>query len=242
MICISLAWYGNLNMKSCIVLSGQYRTFDQTWKGIKKFIDINNLDVYCHIWTDNLEEVNNIIERLNPVQISFDNPKVYENQFMEMEQRIRTVNPKGPNTDRLYGAASMNFGRKKAFELVKDSYDMLVYCRYDIRFDKMIEFTKTDILLTPLEESYNLISDIFAIMPFKYAKHFFIYDEYERLYSTQFEPEFEHHMRDVRQYGDENMRIHMHERYCPHMALLRNIYMNGVKQVNTNLLSVSLQR
>ena len=229
-------------MKNCIVLSGQYRTFDQTWKGIKEFIDLNNLDVYCHLWTDNLEEVKNVADRLNPIKIDFSNPKNYENQFNEIEHRIRLAHTKGPNQDKLAGNASMNFSRKKAFELVQESYDMLVYCRYYIRFNKLFEFTKLDIMLTPMEESYNLISDIFAIMPFKDAKHYFIYDEYERLHSTQFEPEFEHHMRDVRQYGDENMRIHMNERYCPHMMLLRNIYMNGIKQVSTNQITVSLQR
>jgi len=229
-------------MKNCIVLSGQYRTFDQTWKGIKEFIDLNNLDVYCHLWTDNLEEVKNVADRLNPVKIDFSNPKNYENQFNEIEHRIRLAHTKGPNQDKLAGNASMNFSRKKAFQLIEQDYDMLVYCRYDIRFNKMFQFTKLDIMLTPLEESYNLISDIFAIMPFKDAKHYFIYDEYERLHSTQFEPEFEHHMRDVRQYGDENMRIHMNERYCPHMMLLRNIYMNGIKQVSTNQITVSLQR
>jgi hypothetical protein len=229
-------------MKSCIVISGQYRTFDQTWQGIKEFIDLNELDVYCHIWSDDTQEIENVKARLKPKAILSHNQKDYEDEFLAIEQRIRTVNPKGPNTDRLYGAASMHFGRKKAFDLVQDEYDMLVYCRYDIRFEKMFQFTKLDIMLTPLEESYNLISDIFAVMPFQHAKHFFIYDEYERLYSTQFEPKFEHYMRDVRQYGDENMRIHMHERYCPHMALLRNLYMNGVKQVNTNQLTVSLQR
>jgi hypothetical protein len=229
-------------MKNCIVLSGQYRTFDQTWKGIKEFIDLNNLDVYCHLWTDNLEEVKNVADRLNPIKIDFSNPKNYENQFNEIEHRIRLAHTKGPNQDKLAGNASMNFSRKKAFQLIEQDYDMLVYCRYDIRFNKMFQFTKLDMMLTPLEESYNLISDIFAIMPFKDAKHYFIYDEYERLHSTQFEPEFEHHMRDVRQYGDENMRIHMNERYCPHMMLLRNIYMNGIKQVSTNQITVSLQR
>ena len=229
-------------MKNCIVLSGEYRTFDQTWEGIKQFIDLNDLDVYCHIWSTDPQEIENVKTRLKPKAILSNDPNNYINQFNEMEQRIRLAHTKGPNQDKLAGNASMNYSRKKAFELIEDEYDMLVYCRYDIKFNNMFQFTKLDILLTPLEESYNLISDIFAIMPFEYAKHYFIYDEYERLHSTQFEPEFEHFMRDIREYGDNNMRIHMYERYCPHMMLLRNIYMNGVKQVTTNQLTVSLLR
>jgi hypothetical protein len=79
-------------------------------------------------------------------------------------------------------------------------------------------------------------------MPFEFAKDYFIYDEYERLHSTPFEPEFESYLRDVRIYGEENIRIHKQERYCPHMMLLRNTYMNNIKNVGTNQLTVSLQR
>jgi hypothetical protein len=81
-----------------------------------------------------------------------------------------------------------------------------------------------DVILTPLEESYNLISDIFAIIPTQYAKSYFLYDEYERLHSTQFEPEFVDWLRDIKKYGDDNINIHMFERYCPHMMLLRNLF------------------
>jgi hypothetical protein len=56
-------------MKNCIVLSGQYRTFDQTWENIKRFIDLNQLDVYCHLWSDSKEEFDNIVDRLKPVRI-----------------------------------------------------------------------------------------------------------------------------------------------------------------------------
>ena len=53
-------------MKKCIVLSGQYRTFDQTWKNIRNFIDLNLLDVYCHVWSTDQTEIDNITDRLMP--------------------------------------------------------------------------------------------------------------------------------------------------------------------------------
>ena len=115
-------------------------------------------------------------------------------------------------------------------------------CRYDIAFQNVFQFQNANLLFTPLEESYNLVSDIFAIMPFQNAKYYFLYDEYERLHSTQFEPEFEDYLRNIRRYGEENIRIHKEDRYCPHMMLLRHLYMNNIRQVGTNQLSVYIQR
>ncbi len=107
---------------------------------------------------------------------------------------------------------------------------------------QLFDFKDVDMLITPFEESYNLISDIFAIMPFSYAKHYFLYDVYERLHMTPFEKEFEDHLRYDRKYGEENIRIHKEDRYCPHMMLLRNIYMNKLRGVTTDQLTVSIQR
>jgi hypothetical protein len=229
-------------MKNCIVLSGQYRTFDQTWENIKRFIDLNQLDVYCHLWSDSQEEFNNVIDRLNPVRIKLENYETHREEFEMMERRIRTMNPKNPNQDRIAGNASMNYSRKKAFDLIDEEYDTLVYCRYDIKFDQLFDFKGVDMLITPFEESYNLISDIFAIMPFSYAKHYFLYDVYERLHMSPFEKEFEDYLRYERKYGEENIRIHKEDRYCPHMMLLRNIYMNKLRGVTTDQLRVSIQR
>jgi hypothetical protein len=106
-----------------------------------------------------------------PIIAQIDKPQVVINEIVQQQ-------------DKLAGNASMNFGRKRAFNLVDKEYRNLVYCRYDITFNPIFKFDNVDVLVTPLEESYNLISDIFAIMPFGDAKHYFIYDEYERLHST----------------------------------------------------------
>jgi hypothetical protein len=97
-----------------------------------------------------------------------------------------------------------------------------------------------DRVVTPLEESYKIISDIFAIIPFKDAKHYFLFDEYERLHSTPFETEFIEVLRK-RGYPENDIKIHVEQRYCPHMILLRNLSMNGVEFTIENL-PVYLQR
>lgn len=228
-------------MKKCIVLSGQYRTFDKTKENIKKFIDANELDVYCHLWSMNPKEIDAVKYALTPKAIFCEDWEKYKDTFDDIESRVKSFNPKNAPGDRIAGNASMNFSRKRAFDLIQEEYDILVYCRYDIAFKYLFQFENVDKIYTPLEESYNLISDIFAMMPFKSAKNYFLYDEYERLHSTQFERVFEDYLRHTKNYGEENIRKHKYERYCPHMLLLRNLIMTNTPFATVDL-PVSLQR
>lgn len=228
-------------MKKCIVLSGQYRTFDKTRERIKKFIEINDLDVYCHLWSLNPKEIDDIKYSLKPKSMLCEDWEKYKEEFENIESRVRQANPKNAPNDKISGNASMNYSRKKAFELIDEKYDVLVYCRYDININELFQFSDVDKVYTPLEESYNLISDIFAMMPFEYAKNYFLYDNYEKLHSTQFEQVFEDYLRHRKNYGEENIRIHKYERYCPHMMLLRNLIMTNTPFQIVNI-PVSLQR
>lgn len=222
-------------MKNCIVLSGHYRTFDTTWKNIKSFIDENELDVYCHLWEDvdkeeSKRQQQSVIEKfqLNDNQFLCECSDKYKQQFLNIEKEIKESNPK-PNLiikDNIANNASMHFARKRAFDLIKEKYDVVVYCRYDLIFDSIFKFQDVDCILTPEAECYNLMSDIFAIMPFKYAKKYFFFDDFERLLSTQFEPEFEKWLNDIHNYGEQNIKIHKYHSYNPHMMMLRHFVMS----------------
>lgn len=227
-------------MKNCIVLSGQYRTFDQTRENIKNFIEINDLDVYCHLWSTDVKEVDSVVDHLKPIKYLAEDWTKYQGKFNAIERNILLKNPKPLSIDKLSGNASMNFGRKKAFELIEGEYDNIVYCRYDIGFKQLFQFSHVPVVVTPLEESYNIISDIFAILPWKDAKHYFLFDEYERLHSTPFEDKFIDALK-ARKYPDSDIKIHVDQRYCPHMLLLRNLSMNGVEFTMQNL-PLHLQR
>ena len=151
-------------------MSGQYRTFDQTSDNIKKFIDMNSADVYCHLWSTDEREINYLVDKLKPKKYLSENNLKYVDTFESIEQRILHNNPKVPNQDRLAGNASMNYSRKIAFDMVpKEEYDTVIYCRYDIGFEQLFNFSNVNKIIVPLAESYNLISDIFAIMPMKMA-------------------------------------------------------------------------
>jgi len=229
-------------MKNCMVISGQFRTFRDTVNKMKQFIDINKLDVYAFLWSDDVEEKRFVLEQLKPVNYRFEKYSAYKDIFDEIEKRVRENNPKNAPNDKVAGNASMNFARKQAYSLIREDYDNIFYCRYDI--DIIPNWTilqQPDAILTPIEESYNLISDIFAIIPTQYAPYYFLYDDYERLHSTQFEPAFEEWLRSIKQYGEENIRIHKYERYCPHMMLLRHLWNNNVPVKMTDL-NVSIKR
>ncbi len=229
-------------MNNCLVISGQFRTFRDISAKLKQFIEVNKLDVYAFLWSNDPEEKRFVLDELKPVNYQFEKYSAHQEIFEEMEKRIRVTNPKNAPNDKVAANASMNFARKQAYNLIRQPYDNIFYTRYDIDIIPNWTLAKQpESIITPIEESYNLISDIFAIIPTQYAKHYFLYDEYERLHSTQFEPEFEAWLRDIKKYGEENIRIHKYERYCPHMMLLRNLYMNKVPVVMENL-SVSIKR
>lgn len=221
-------------MKKCIVLSGHYRTFDTTWKNIKSFIDVNELDAYCHLWEDvdkeeSKRQLQSVIEKLqlNDNKILCENSDNYRQQFLDIEKRVKQNNPK-PNLiikDNIANTASMHFARKRAFDLIKEKYDVLVYCRYDLIFDQIFKFENINSILTPEAECYNLMSDIFAIMPFELAKNFFVFDYFEKSLSTKFEPEFVEWLRNVHRYGDDNINIHNNHSYNTHMMMLRHFVM-----------------
>lgn len=216
-------------MKNCIIFSGQYRTFDDTQDNLKQFIDLNELDVYCHLWSTEEKEINSIKEVLKPKKMFVEDFDEYKQYFKSIESSIRFSNPKPSTMDILSNHASMNFGRKQAFGLVEEEYDNFIYCRYDIDIYNIFKIDSvSDSIFVPFEESYNIISDIFCISPFKYAKHYFLFDVFQKLHSTDFEGGFLYYLETIKEYGSENIRIHREERYCPHMILLRNLYNNSV--------------
>ncbi|MFM2009853.1 MAG: hypothetical protein RLZZ479_243 [Bacteroidota bacterium] len=216
-------------MKNCLILAGEFRTFEKTADTIVNFINANNLDVYCHLWSNNEKEYQKIVDTLKPKQIKCKNLND-NSEFLNIEARIKKKFLKGPNSDKLWQNASMHYGRKEAYNLVpKDTYDNIIFSRYDLAF--LTNFTINQSLnsvKTSVAESWGLISDVFAVMPYKYAKHFFLYEEFEKLHSTPFEQEFIDFLLNDFKYGKENTRIHAHERYCPHMILIRNFFLNKV--------------
>lgn len=229
-------------MKNCIVFSGHYRTFDKTKENLKHFIDVNDMDVYCHLWSTNPKEYDSIVSALNPKSIIMEDTSKYESEFAEMEKRIFSSNPKPPTIDEVSKIACLHYARKLAFESIVGEYENLVYCRYDIGFEQVFKFTNVSGVLTPEYESYNLISDVFAIMPFRDAPKYFLFDNYEKMTSTPFEPEFDDWLKNIKQYPERDIKIHKEQRYCPHMAVLRNLHNNGVTYNTTTNLPIYLQR
>jgi hypothetical protein len=217
-------------MKNCLVIGGEYRTFDSTYQGIAAFAKENDLDVYCHLWSNDKEEIENVKERLNPTRFSYDDHSLYKDSFLEIEEQIKTVNPKNKNQDKLWQNASMHYSRKKAFDLVpKDKYENVVFLRYDILINSPMSIQEyPQGVVTEMTEAWGLISDVFAVMPYKYAKFFFLYEDFERLHSTPFEEEFVQFLRTDFKYPDQDITTHKDSRYCPHMILIRNFFLNQV--------------
>jgi hypothetical protein len=228
-------------MKDCIVLSGHFRTFEKTKENIKKFIEINELDVYCHLWVTDPKEIEIIQEELRPVEFIHNSTEDYEWSFKEMQNRIFENNPKPGTIDVPATQASNHFSRRQAYRLIDREYDNLVYCRYDLGFQQLFTYENLSSVITPLEQSYNIISDIFAMMPFEFAPYYFLFDNFELLHSLPFQQQFLNYLREDHKYPEHDILTHINQRYCPHMLLLRNLVLNDIKFDKVNL-PVFLQR
>lgn len=232
-------------MKKCIVLSGQYRTFDKTWQSIKSFIDTNDLDVYCHLWSTDKNEIDNVIQRLDPKNIIVNDNTYFYPMFAAIEQSIIRANPKNMNGDSLSKQASMNYSRKIVFDsLPENTYDTIVHCRYDIAIKQNFKFDNVQTIISPQAQAYGFISDIFGIIPSSMANSYFLFDEFRRLHSTPFEPEILEWIRKnkhINLNSEEDIIVNTQKRYCPHLLLARNILLNRHSFTLVNL-ELDIQR
>jgi spore germination protein YaaH len=81
-------------MKNCIVLSGQYRSFDRNCDSIKQFIETDHLDVYCHLWCNNKKKLITLTTNWTPKQLVFHDFSRIPESFESIESRILKNNPK----------------------------------------------------------------------------------------------------------------------------------------------------
>lgn len=221
-------------LKSCLILGGEYRTFEVVGLNLREFIEANQLDVYCHIWSTDESEIQTVQEVLNPKGFLAENPLHYKPLFLEVEKRIRKVNPKEPNQDKVWQNASMHYSRRRAFDMVEEDYELCYFSRYDVLVKSFHLSGKVVGVVSPQEESYGLVSDIFGIFPFKHANQYFLYQDFEALHSKPFEEEFlkflwHHYQRE------EPVVIHSQQRYCPHMLLLRNLFLHKIPRIMLDL-------
>jgi hypothetical protein len=227
-------------MKKALAISGQYRTFGKTKNSIKQLIDANDLDVFFHLWSSDKSQEKEIVDFLNPKGYMVEDPGKYDQHFAEIENRIRTARNKGYGIDNLKKQISMNYSRYSVHNLIKEDYDVIIYTRFDVQVNHtFILNTVPTSIITPAAEAWGSISDIFAIIPHHLTQYYFLYPVLEKLHSTSFEKDFKQYI--FEKYSQETLEIHDNQRYCPHVILLRNLFINKVPYVIENL-SVHIQR
>jgi hypothetical protein len=232
--------------KGALLLSGQLRSFTQTWQKISEFVKFNNLDVYCHNWQES--NVNLVNEVLIPTKQLIENYDVNVPLFEEMQKEIQQKNPKNLVTpDKLINSISLHYGKRKAFELVNLKYDFFVSTRYDIDIKKEINVldminAHPDQVITPSEHSYGMVSDIFSIIPNKFASDYFLYPNIVDLFGTPFSEGFIKYLKELVKISESNIEIHNKQRYCPHMLILKNYFEKNIYSLLEGNLSLSIQR
>jgi hypothetical protein len=213
-------------------MAGHVRTFKSIAEELTHFIRFNELDVYLYIWDEgNQDEIDFVVKTLKPNKWKAEKNEIYLPEFLEAEQRIVTKNPKELITpDKNFATLSMHFARRKAFELIEKEYDNVVFSRFDTHMNafrvRAIVSEFPDAVVTPTNEQYGMVSDIFAIVPWKYADNYFFYPRAEDILSRRFNKKMKEWL-SVKFYWENaqrDIRLHDENRYCPHMLCMRNFF------------------
>lgn len=219
-------------MNNALIIAGHLRTFKTIVDDLVNFIDKNKLDVYMFVWDEGDQaEIDFAIDKLKPVKWKAERNEIYAKGFFDAEARIEQVNPKQLITpDKNHVTLSMHFARRQAFELIEREYDNLVFTRFDtnlfpFNLDEVIQ-NHPDVIITPTNEQYGMVSDIFAIIPWKYAENYFFFERVEDILSRRFSDDYKEWL--LEKFWWENkerdIRLHDENRYCPHQLCMRNYF------------------
>lgn len=219
-------------MNNALIIAGHLRTFKTIVDDLVNFIDKNKLDVYMFVWDEGDQaEIDFAIDKLKPVKWKTERNEIYAKGFFDAEARIEQVNPKQLITpDKNHVTLSMHFARRQAFELIEREYDNLVFTRFDtnlfpFNLDEVIQ-NHPDVVITPTNEQYGMVSDIFAIIPWKYAENYFFFERVEDILSRRFSDDYKEWL--LEKFWWENkerdIRLHDENRYCPHQLCMRNYF------------------
>jgi len=219
-------------VSNALVMAGHVRTFKSIAEELTHFIRFNELDVYLYIWDEgNQDEIDFVVKTLKPIKWKAEKNETYLPEFLEAEQRILTKNPKELITpDKNFATLSMHFARRKAFELIEKEYNNVVFSRFDTHMNafrvRAIVSEFPDAVVTPTNEQYGMVSDIFAIVPWKYADNYFFYPRAEDILSRRFNKKMKEWLsvKFFWENGQRDIRLHDENRYCPHMLCMRNFF------------------
>ena len=219
-------------MANALVMSGHLRTFKDIAEEVKHFVSMNELDVYLYIWDeDNQADIDYVVKTLQPVKWLAEKNELYAQEFFDAEDRISEKNPKELITpDRNHVTLSMHFARRKAYELIEKEYDNIVYSRFDTRLTTfkvhpLVEHYK-DAVITPTNEQYGMVSDIFAIIPWQYREGYFFYNRAEDILNRRFDKKTKEWLTEKFFWptGQRDIVLHDENRYCPHLLCMRNYF------------------
>lgn len=231
-------------MANALVIAGHIRTFREIAEELINFKQANNLDAYVFIWDEgNDEEIDNVVKTLEPTMwVARKNETVLQ-EFLDAEKRVHEKNPKQLiNPDKVFAMLSMHYARRQAFELINREYDNIIFTRFDthiypFQMSSVLQ-NHVDSVITPTNEQYGMVSDIFAIVPWKYADNYFFYNRAEDILSRRFDDGLKKWLLEEKFWWDtkeRDVRLHDENRYCPHLLCMRNFYETNTPYVVVDL-------
>jgi hypothetical protein len=83
-----------------------------------------------------------------------------------------------------------------------------------------------DAVITPTNEQYGMVSDIFAIIPWQNREGYFFYNRAEDILNRRFDKKTKEWLTEKFFWptGQRDIVLHDENRYCPHLLCMRNYF------------------
>ena len=160
-------------MKYALILSGEMRTYRHTIDSIKKFLP--DADIYLHTWTTSKGSWKNKHRNISIIEESISDNDIIKCYGSQLKNYILEDMPNIDNWDynvklpygwkkRKRNIIDIHYQIYKAFNLIQDTYDVVVRSRPDVKILKRPELDMPGIHMTrnPGKRMEEKLNDFFA--------------------------------------------------------------------------------
>lgn len=123
-------------MKVAMCLCGLTNGYEKSFIRLgEKILPKYQPDIYIHSWEQNENIIKDILYKYKPVKYIFEPQKDFKNEINHLsssEYDVQNVLYSCDLGSSIFTLLSYTYSRKKNFEQITDSYDLVIICRFDV--------------------------------------------------------------------------------------------------------------